>query len=200
MYSCTNVNAAVQSLCPIIIVRLLAILKGVRTWEVKLVELGVGRGGGRSQSLTPAQQNSCKSQHRGSGFSQGYGPMAKQVLDLVNQSHCSTRHGARSACAVTVSEGRVKVGARSWETWERKSGNCAELSRALLAPEPTCTDRVHWHHTSTSTGGPGEKGPSHFQSEYAQWKNYTSDRAGITRENRQHFRTSRPTSESSSKD
>ena len=32
--------------------------------------------------------------------------------------------------------GRVKVGARSWE---RKSGNCAELSQALLAPEPTCT-------------------------------------------------------------
>ena len=31
VYSCTNVNAAVQSLCPIIIVRLLAILKGVRT-------------------------------------------------------------------------------------------------------------------------------------------------------------------------
>ena len=31
LYSCTKVNAAVQSLCPIIIVRLLAILKGVRT-------------------------------------------------------------------------------------------------------------------------------------------------------------------------
>ena len=55
---------------------------------------------------------------------------------------------------------RVKVGAR---TWERKSGNCAELSQALLAPEPTCTDRVTvtWT-TSTSPGGPGEKGPLTF--------------------------------------